>query len=77
MNALLASLSHSWGSLTDRQKLIVTFTTLGPGIDRMGRTGFWAGGRRYIFDENDELKDVKDYTVDGRMNKNVGLPANG
>ena len=67
MNALLASVSHAWTHLTDRQKLMITFTTLGTGIDRVGRTGFWAAGRRYIFDEFGDLKDVKDYTTDGRI----------
>lgn len=76
MNALLASVSHGWTNLTDKQKLMITFTAMGTPIDRVGRTGFWAAGRRYIFDEHQELTKVLDYTRDGRIANNAGIIAN-
>ena len=77
MNALLATVSHGWTTLTDKQKLIITMTTLGTPIDRVGRTGFWAGGRRFIFDQEGELVKVLDYCTDGRIANNASLAVNG
>lgn len=75
MNALLASVSNGWQNMTDRQKLMITFTALGTPIDRVGRTGFWSAGRRYIFDDNGDLSKVLDYCTDGRLSHSARLSA--
>jgi hypothetical protein len=69
MNALLATITSGWKNLTDKQKMIVAITELGCPIDRVGRTSFWAAGRRYIFDDNGNGSCIKvlNYTTDGRI----------
>ena len=66
MNALLATVNAAWSTMNDRQKLMITFVSTGVPIDRVGRTSFWAAGRRFIFDGDGELTKVLDYVTDGR-----------
>lgn len=75
MNALLATVSNGWTTLTDKQKLIITFTTLGTPIDRMGRRSFWAAGRRYVFDDDGDCVKVLDYVSNGRTRSLARLHA--
>lgn len=67
--ALLATITSDWQLLTDKQKLIIAITEMGCPIDRVGRTSFWAAGRRFIFEDNGQgaLCRVLNYTTDGRM----------
>lgn len=64
-----ATVSSVWSILTDKQKMMITIAEAGCPIDRVGRTSFWAVGRRFIFDNNGQgaLCRIMDYTTDGRM----------
>ena len=77
MNALLATITLTGSFPTDRDKLRNVFIETGTGIDREGRSSFWSGGRRFIFNKRGEVVKVLDYIRDGRIANNAGIVVNG
>jgi len=65
---LLATISSTiWGALNDRQKLVLTFDACGVAIDRSTRGSIYAAGRRFLFDNDNHVCRVLNYTTDGRL----------
>ena len=77
MNALLATVTGTGSFLTDRDILRNVLINCGTGINREGRSSFWSGGRRFIFNKRGEVVKVLDYIRDGRIANNAGIVVNG